>query len=84
MSRATLVRRFKDAVGLAPMSYLANWRLMKAYSLIKYSTTPFEAIADTVGFASSQSLSKAFQRAYGRAPRDLRNSQKTAKDDIAQ
>ncbi|MGI9236122.1 MAG: AraC family transcriptional regulator, partial [Woeseiaceae bacterium] len=51
MSRATLVRRFQDVVGVAPMAYIADWRIMKAHSLIKYSATPFENIADATGFA---------------------------------
>ena len=60
MSRATLVRRFQDTVGVAPMTYVANWRLTKAHNLIKYSAAPLEQIADTVGFASARTLSRAF------------------------
>ena len=72
MSRATLVRRFRKSVGVAPMTYLANWRLTKAYSLIRYSATPFDDIADRVGFASANSLARAFQRFYGETPSELR------------
>ena len=32
MSRATLVRHFQSSVGLAPMAYILNWRMMKAYN----------------------------------------------------
>lgn len=72
MSRATLVRRFQDVVGAAPMAYIADWRLMKAHSLIKYSTLPFDRIADSTGFASARTLSRAFQRRYGRTPAQTR------------
>lgn len=75
MSRATLVRRFQEAVGVSPMAYIADWRLMKAHSLVKYSATPFEHIADATGFASARTLGRAFQRRYGCTPSELRRSQ---------
>jgi AraC-like DNA-binding protein len=74
MSRATLVRRFQDVVGVAPMAYLADWRIMKAHSLVKYSATPLEQIADATGFASARTLTKAFQRRYACTPSELRRS----------
>lgn len=72
MSRATLVRRFQDVVGVAPMTYIADWRLMKAHNLVRFSTTPFEQIAASTGFASARTLSRAFQRQYGSTPAQLR------------
>ena len=72
MSRATLVRHFRDAIGVAPMTYIANWRLMKAYKLIKYSSRTLDHIALSVGFGSARSMSKSFQRHYGCTPNQLR------------
>ncbi len=72
MSRATLVRHFQDAVGVAPMAYLADWRIMKAHNLVKHSSMPFEKIAETVGFASARTLSRAFVRHYSITPKELR------------
>ena len=77
MSRATLVRHFQDAVGIAPMTYIMRWRIMKAYNLIKYTSTPMQPIAESVGFTSARTLSKAFQRHYGRTPNELRQAQGT-------
>ncbi len=74
MSRATLVRRFQEVVGVAPMAYVTNWRIMKAHNLIKHSADPFEHIAQTTGFASARSLSRAFKRHYGCTPNELRRS----------
>jgi transcriptional regulator GlxA family with amidase domain len=73
MSRATLVRHFQSSIGLAPMAYILNWRMMKAYSLIKYSNANLEQVAEQVGFASARTLSKAFQRQYSCTPSELRN-----------
>ncbi len=74
MSRATLVRRFQQVVGVAPMTYIASWRIMKAHSLVKYSVTPFEQIADATGFASARTLSRAYQRRFGCTPSVMRRS----------
>jgi AraC-like DNA-binding protein len=74
MSRATLVRHFQSSVGLAPMAYILNWRMMKAYNLIKYSNANLDHIAEHVGFASARTLSKAFQRQYSVTPSELRST----------
>jgi transcriptional regulator GlxA family with amidase domain len=77
MSRATLVRRFQDAVGVAPMTYIKNWRMMKAYGAIKYTHAPLEEIAASMGFASARTLAKAFERQYGFTPTELRRTAQT-------
>ncbi len=75
MSRATLNRHFQDTVGVAPMTYVMNWRIMKAYSLIKYSSATLEQIAETIGFMSARTLNKAFHRYYNYTPNELRQAQ---------
>ncbi len=79
MSRATLVRHFQDAIGVAPMTYVANWRLMKAYNQIKYTAAPLERIAESTGFASARTMNRSFQRHYGYTPNKLRQF---AKDEL--
>lgn len=73
MSRATLVRHFQSSIGLAPMAYIINWPMMKAYNLIKHSNDSLDQVAEQVGFASARTLSKAFQRQYSCTPSELRN-----------
>jgi len=72
MSKATLVRRFQEIIGVAPMTYISNWRIMKAYDLVKYTTTPLEQVAESTGFASARTLARAFQRHYDYTPSVLR------------
>jgi AraC-like DNA-binding protein len=72
MSRATLVRKFKDTLDMTPMAYVANWRLVKANHLLKYSNKSLEHIAEQVGFYSARTLSKAFSRQYGHTPSEVR------------
>jgi transcriptional regulator GlxA family with amidase domain len=56
------------------MAYIADWRIMKAHGLVKYSATPFEQIADAAEFASARTLSRAFQRQFGCTPNEMRRS----------
>ena len=75
MSRATLVRHFQSAVGVAPMKYITNWRIIKAFNLIKYTSISLERVAETVGFASARTLSRAFHRYYDFTPKEVRKNQ---------
>lgn len=75
MSRATLVRRFQEVVGIAPMAYIMDWRTMKANKLILHTNLPLEQIAQSTGFASARTLTRTFKRHYGLTPTELRRSQ---------
>ncbi len=76
MSRATVARQFHKVVGMPPLQYISNWRMMKAHHLAKYSTQSFDEIADQVGFSSARALSRAFLRRYGYTPSQLRKKRK--------
>jgi len=74
MSRATLVRHFQDSVGVAPMAYIKNWRMMKAYNATKHTSVPLEQIATSMGFASARTMARAFERQYGLTPSKIRRT----------
>jgi len=76
MSRATLVRQFKTAIGMPPMAYVNQWRMTKAYNLLKYSNKTIESVAEAVGFSGARSFTKAFQRQYDMTPKELHSSLK--------
>ncbi|MFT5278346.1 MAG: transcriptional regulator GlxA family with amidase domain [Glaciecola sp.] len=50
------------------MAYILNWRMMKAYNLIKYSNANLEHAAEQVSFASARTLSKAFHGQFAVMP----------------
>lgn len=75
MSKATLVRQFQDVVGVAPMAYIQDWRVMKAHSLVRHSSMSFEQISEATGYSSARSLSRIFKKHYGCTPNELRRSQ---------
>lgn len=72
MSRATLQRHFKSAMGVSPMAYVGQWRMARAYHLLRYSSLSLEKIAEATGFSDARTLSRAFQKHYGFTPSALR------------
>lgn len=69
-SRASLARNFAAEVGTSPMQFLAERRLAVAHELLSSSSSSLDEIATRVGYASAFSLSKAYKRIYGQAPRN--------------
>jgi transcriptional regulator GlxA family with amidase domain len=68
MSRAGFARRFTDAVGEPPMSYLTAWRLALAADRLRQDDVPVFRVAAEVGYGSPFTLSTAFKRHYGESP----------------
>lgn len=68
MSRATLIRQFKNTLGLPPMAYILNWRMIKAHHLLKYTSKTIDQISELVGFSTARTLTKSFRRHYGVTP----------------
>ena len=63
---------FKEFFNTSVYKLYNSERLKKAHLLIKDSTLPLQEISDISGFTSYANFSKAFRKAYGYAPRDLR------------
>nr|WP_255555415.1 helix-turn-helix transcriptional regulator [Enterovibrio paralichthyis] len=72
MSKATLVRHFQEALGVAPISYLNHWRRLKAYNALRYGEDSVEQIALSLGFVSGRTLSRALVREFGLTPAEIR------------
>jgi AraC-like DNA-binding protein len=68
VSRATLARRFMDAVGEPPLAYLARWRMHVAAQRLKFTDDPVATIAGDVGYSSEYAFSRAFSRHRGHPP----------------
>ncbi|MEM7341108.1 MAG: AraC family transcriptional regulator [Actinomycetota bacterium] len=72
LSRAALARRFTEAVGEPPMTFLTNWRLTLAADLLCQPDETVGSVATKVGYSSPYALSTAFKRVRGMSPRDHR------------
>jgi AraC-like DNA-binding protein len=68
LSRSALAQRFTHLIGVAPMHYLANWRMQVAAQELRNPGTSLAQVANTVGYESEAAFSRAFKRAFGTAP----------------
>jgi len=74
-SRSVLAERFSQLVGVAPMQYLAQWRMLLASNLLARSNAPLVRIAEEVGYQTDTAFSRAFRREYGLPPAAWRRRQ---------
>lgn len=69
MSRARFANRFRETVGVTPGSYLTEWRISIAQSMLR-GGKPVQLIANSIGYASASALSRAFSAHVGASPSD--------------
>jgi AraC-like DNA-binding protein len=67
-SRSLLAERFAHFVGVPPITYLSQWRIQLAASLLRTEKASLAEIATRVGYGSEAALSRAFKRSIGVAP----------------
>ncbi|GAA2110658.1 AraC family transcriptional regulator [Actinomadura alba] len=60
-----LIRLFKSATGLPPMTYLAQHRVEKAASLLLHTDQPITQIGQAVGWADQNYFARRFKAHYG-------------------
>ena len=75
LSRSALHERFVHCLGLAPMQYLANWRIQLGARLLRESNRKVATIAQEVGYDSEAAFSRAFRRVVGMPPAAWRKQQ---------
>jgi AraC-like DNA-binding protein len=68
LSRASFARRFTRLLGLAPLTYVTNWRMALAREQLRIGDTGLAAVARSLGYASEYSFAAAFKRHHGIAP----------------
>ncbi|TAL13528.1 MAG: AraC family transcriptional regulator [Aquabacterium sp.] len=78
LSRSALHERFSALTGMAPMQYLANWRMQCGARLLRESHATVAAVAQEVGYESEAAFARAFKRATGLPPAAWRRAQRQA------
>jgi AraC-like DNA-binding protein len=68
LSRAAFARRFTEAVGEPPLTYLVRWRMTTAARMLREEDRSLAAVAQEVGYTSEFAFAKAFKRDFGLAP----------------
>ena len=77
-SRTVLAERFTHFVGLAPMQYLARWRMQLAASLLLDGQATIADVAYRVGYGSEAAFSHAFKKLVGSSPKAWREGRARA------
>jgi AraC-like DNA-binding protein len=67
-SGSVLDERFREVLGLAPIRYLAGWRMHVAGDLLRGTDLPVAVVARRVGYDAEEAFSRAFKRAQGESP----------------
>jgi AraC-like DNA-binding protein len=68
MSRSAFAVRFKEALGVAPLTYLTRWRMHRAAELLAEGGEGTAAVANAVGYDTASAFVKAFRRHTGETP----------------
>ncbi|HZP18634.1 MAG TPA: AraC family transcriptional regulator [Bauldia sp.] len=79
MSRSALADRFTGLVGIAPMHYLAQWRMQIASEKLGEGEK-VAAVAGTVGYGSEAAFSRAFKKLVGTSPSEWRERQRRQRE----
>jgi AraC-like DNA-binding protein len=74
MSRTTFALHFKSAAGIAPLAYLAAWRMQLAERALRNEAMPIAQLARSLGYTSESAFSNAFKRVTGMSPKAYRSS----------
>jgi AraC-like DNA-binding protein len=74
MSRTTFAFHFKTIAGVAPLTYLAEWRMRLAERALREEATPVAVVARSLGYASESAFSHAFKRLTGNSPKSYRSA----------
>ncbi len=72
MSRTAFTEKFSTLVGMAPKTYLINWRMQKAKRALQAGEQTMINIAEAAGYSSEAAFSKAFKQFFDETPGKIR------------
>jgi len=72
MSRTAFTEKFSNLVGMAPKTYLINWRMQKAKRALQLGEKSMINIAEGAGYSSEAAFSKAFKQFFDETPGKVR------------
>ena len=73
MSNATLMRHFRNSLGMTPMVYLRTLRLKHSAELLLNSNISIKEVADNSGFFSLSYFYRVFKAHFGLSPEEFRH-----------
>jgi len=72
--RSRLSRRFREAVGVPPLTYLTSLRVQHGLSLLKQTQAPIAEIARDCGYADANYFARRVRERTGLSPREFRSA----------
>ena len=75
MSRSRFTERFRETVGVPPLTYLTKYRLRIAAHHLRLQKSSIAQISEMVGYASNSTFSQAFKREYDMSPKTYQQQQ---------
>ncbi|RQU04028.1 AraC family transcriptional regulator [Burkholderia cepacia] len=82
MSRTTFAAHFRASAGVAPLTYLGQWRMRVAERRLRDERIPVALLAQSLGYSSESAFSNAFKRMSGHAPTAYRHIARTAAENV--
>jgi transcriptional regulator GlxA family with amidase domain len=73
VSQRTLARRFRDALGMQPLTYLQNLRIEATKQRLEITDLNIETIIHEVGYTDASSFSRLFAERTGMSPSAYRD-----------
>ena len=83
VSRSTLVRRFKQALGRSVASEIKWQQVLEVKRLLEETRDAIEDISLDCGFSSAGQLSRFFKREVGVSPRQWRRGERVPRERVA-
>lgn len=68
LSRSGLALRFRETVGMPPLSYLTWWRMQLARQALETDAPPLANLSRNLGYSSESAFGTAFKRTFGVSP----------------
>lgn len=81
MSRTSFAFHFRRTAGVAPLTYLTEWRMHLAGRALREEDTPVAVLARSLGYTSESAFSNAFKRVTGSAPKRYRMARQAGQSD---
>jgi len=82
LSRFHFTRLFKEVLGITPIQYLTNIRIIKGAELLYQTKYSIEDISVQVGFANPNYFTKVFRKSTGITPGEFRKKNIRPSEDI--
>ncbi|MEU8874952.1 AraC family transcriptional regulator [Streptomyces javensis] len=68
VSRSVFADRFQTTIGVPPLRYATELRMLLAGQWLAQDTLPIQSVAQRLGYTSQAAFSRAFKRVTGRPP----------------